>query len=126
MDPMKATIVIIMVLGFILLISGSLWTTLFPATSSWTEEKATRSSKVKNRLNDLGYLLNRPVNMQNGADRGALQAELKQLTEENQQLNADFQSAYDSPRTASKILKWSGISLAVVGLIGLYAVNQSR
>jgi hypothetical protein len=114
-----------LVLGILLLAIGGFWSSMFPATSSWTEEKAVRSAQVKERLSNLGPIVNSTrVTMHGGADRGALKAEFDQLMKENEQLNAAFQSAYDSPQTMSKVLKWSGISLVVAGLIGWYAVKN--
>lgn len=124
---MKSAIVLgAMALGFLLLVASSVWTSLFPATSSWTPEKAQRSAEVKDRLANLGPLVNAPTrSMHSGADRGVLKAEFDQLIRENEQLNAEFQSAYDRPNTFANLLKWSGISLAIIGIIGWYAVKDS-
>jgi hypothetical protein len=123
---MKSAIVYgAIVIGFALLVLSSIWTGLFPATSTWTPEKSQRSAEVKDRLNNLSFLLNRPQSMHRGADPGPLKAEFDQLLKENEQLNADFQAAADRPNTVAKILKWSGISFAVVGLIGWYATREA-
>ena len=113
-------------IGFALLIAGTMWSTLFSGASTWTEEKAVRAAEVKARLNNLGPIVNstRP-SMHRGQDIGTLKAEFDALLLEEQQLNADFESAADRPKTTSKILRWSGIGLAVVGLIGWYAAKQS-
>jgi hypothetical protein len=58
-------------------------------------------------------------------DPAALEAELAKLTEESDQLNAEFQSAYDRPNTISSVLKWAGISLAGIGIVGWYAVKNT-
>jgi hypothetical protein len=124
---MKSAIVFgAVILGFTLLILSSLWVKFFPATSSWTPEKAQRSAEVKDRLNNLSFLMNRPPSMHRGSDTGTLKAEFDQLMKENEQLNTEFQTAYDRPNTVSKVLKWSGISLSIVGLIGWYAVKNSE
>jgi hypothetical protein len=116
----------VLALGLSLLVGATLWPTIFPTTSSWTPEKSERAAEIKARLNDLGPRVNSPrATMHGGADIGPLKAEFAALQKENDQLNADFQSAYDSPRTVSKVLKWSGIGLAVLGLIGWYAVKQT-
>jgi hypothetical protein len=113
-------------LGFALLIASSLWTTIFPPTLSWTPEKAQRSAEIKDRLTNLGFALYaaeyRP---HSGPDPGTLKAEYDALMKENAQLNADFTSATETPETISNILKWSGISLAALGIIGWYAIKQS-
>jgi hypothetical protein len=113
-------------MGLLLLVMSTLWSSLFPATSNWTEEKALRSAEVKTRLSNLGPIVNstRP-SMHRGPDPATLKAEFDALVLEDQKLNEEFQSARDKPNTASKFLKWSGISLAVVGLFGWYAAKQS-
>jgi hypothetical protein len=113
-------------LGFTLLVLSSVWTSLFPGTSSWTPEKSARSAEIKARLSNLGPLVTNPSrSMHAGQDAGTLKAEFDALMKEDAQLNAEFESARDAPKTATKILKWSGIGLAVVGLLGYYAVKQT-
>src|SRR5689334_9621213 len=100
---MKTTIVMgVIALGFLLLASSFIWTTLFPPTRSWTPEKAQRMSEVKSRLNNLTFLINAPnKSMHNGPDQGALRAEAEQLSKEFDQLKTDFESATESPKTIS-------------------------
>lgn len=115
-------------LGFLLLILSGLWPMLFPGTSTWTEEKAARWSEVKDRIHNLGSVVSDPRtagSMHRGADPGPLMQEFEQLKKEGDLLKADFQSAYDTPRTASAILKWTGIGLACLGIVGWLAVRDS-
>jgi hypothetical protein len=113
--------------GFLLLILSSLWISLFPATTTWTDEKATRSADVKARMAYLGNIVNSPTTRSpRGPDPQAAKKEFDALVIENQQLNDEFNSAAETPVVVSRVLKWSGISLAIIGLIGWYAVNQSR
>jgi hypothetical protein len=124
---MKSAIVFGLIgLGFLLLVSSTVWTKLFPGTAVWTPEKAARSSEIKTRLHELSFIVHAPAaRMHSGGDRGQLKAEYDQLMKENELLNADFKSAYDSPRTAAKNLKWAGIALLAIGVIGWYAVKQT-
>jgi hypothetical protein len=39
-------------------------------------------------------------------------------------LQAEFESAYNTPRTTATVLKWSGVGLFVVGAAGWYVMNQ--
>jgi hypothetical protein len=64
--------------------------------------------------------------LQRGQDIGQLKAEYEQLKKENAELDAEYTSAADTPKTVAKFLKWSGISIAIVGIISWYAVNQSN
>jgi hypothetical protein len=114
-------------IGFLLLVLSSAWSALFPPTSSWTEEKAQRASKVKERLSNIGPIVTGAThNLYRGPDPATLKAEFDALKLENEQLNADFTSATEKPQVTSKILRWTGIVVAIVGIIGWYAVSQSR
>jgi len=116
-------------LGMLLLILSGIWTTLFPGTSSWTQEKSELWMKTKDRLHNLGFVVANPtghVSMHSGPETGQAKQEYDRLIVESDRFAVEFQSAYDRPRTISAILKWTGISLAVLGIIGLYVVNQSR
>ena len=123
---MRSAIVLATIfLGLLLLMAGSLWSSLFASTSTWTPEKAQRSAEVKDRLTNLGPLVNGPqYSMHRGNDLGPLKAEFEQLLKENEQLNTEFQAAYDRPNIIAKILKWSGIAFAALGIIGWYAVKN--
>ncbi len=124
---MKSAVLVAMMLGFGLFIASALWSTLFPATNSWTPEKAARLSEIKARLNDLSFQLQRASGrMHSGPDSGTLKAEYNALNKEFDELKTDFETAAQRPQTVSKILKWTGLSLAAAGIIGWYAVNQSR
>ncbi len=116
-------------IGFLMLLLSGLWPTLFPGTSSWTLEKAERWAVVKDRLHNLSFIVNSPkakISMHSGPELGKAKQEFDQLNEEGNQLKADFESAHDRPETVAKVLKWSGISLAILGLVGWYAVKQSE
>jgi hypothetical protein len=126
---MKTPIAISLIaLGALLLVLSGVWTSIFSGESRWTSEKAARSAKVKERLYNLAFVLNAPggPSMQKGQDLGVMKAEYEQLKKENDELNAEFKSASEGPKTTSGYLKWSGIAFALVGVVGWYAVNQSR
>jgi hypothetical protein len=113
-------------IGFALFALSLAWGSMFPGTSKWTPEKAHRSSEIKDRMHNLAFIVNAPnPRLHAGEDLGQLKAEYEQLKKENEQLNADFQSAYDAPRTTSKVLKWTGVGLAILGVIGVYATKQT-
>src|SRR5262245_44748760 len=124
---MKTTIILgVLVLGFVLLGASAAWTALFPTTSTWTNEKAQRSAEVKDRLATLGMLINNPKRLRPGQDAATLKAEFERLDAENSQLNSEFESAHFRPKSASRYLKWTGISLTVIGIIGWYAAKQAE
>jgi hypothetical protein len=125
---MKSAIVSgIIGVGFFLFLLSALWSTIFPPTARWTNEKANRFAEVKAKLHNMSFIVNAPKpNLQRGQDIGQLKAEYEQLKKENAELDAEYTSAADTPKTVAKFLKWSGISIAIVGIISWYAVNQSN
>jgi len=120
---MKLATIGILVIGLLFVGLSGVWSSLFPATRSWTPEKSQRLGQVKDRITNISFIINNPNNTK---DTSALKSELEKLTQEDQQLSAEFNSAASRPNTVSKFLKWTGISLAIVGIFGWYATNQSR
>jgi hypothetical protein len=115
-------------LGLFLLALSGLWPKMFPGTAIWTPEKAERWAVVKDRLHNLSFVVNRAetkVSMHAGGDPSAAKTEYEQLKLEGAQLKADFETAANRPSIVSKYLKWTGMGLAIVGLIGWYAVKQT-
>lgn len=121
---MKSAIGIAIALGILMLLLGSIWGSVFGAASNWSNEKATRSAEVKARLAYLGGIIK--SDKRSATDKEKAQPEFDALTAENLQLNDEFTSVAETPHTVAKVLRWSGISVAALGLIGWYAVNQQR
>jgi hypothetical protein len=114
-------------LGLLFLLLSGVWTTIFSGRSTWTQEKSARQAEVTGKIHNLAFVVNVPnPKMHGGQDAGQLKAELEQLKKERDTLAAEFTSAAETPQTVSKVLKWSGLSLAIIGLIAWYAVSQSR
>lgn len=111
--------------GILLLVLSTVWGSIFAGASKWTDEKAVRSAEVKARLPYLKAIMIGQTKA-SAAEVEKAKAEFDALTKENEQLNADFTFAAETPKTVAAIMKWSGISITVLGLIGWYAVNQSR
>jgi hypothetical protein len=114
-------------LGLLLLALSGLWPKLFPGTSMWTPEKAARWAEIKDRLHNLSFLVNSPrarVSMHRGPELGQAKAEYDRIKQEGEQLRAEFEAAASRPQTVATILKWSGISLAGLGVVGWYVVKN--
>src|SRR4029079_11197584 len=116
----------ILCLGFVLVAIGGLWSSLFPATAKWTNEKATHSAEVKARMAYLGGIVNSTNSSRSAAEVQKAKTEFDSLSAENEQLNSEFNSADGTPKTVSKVLWWSGISVMLVGIFAWYATNQAR
>jgi hypothetical protein len=115
--------------GLLLLLASGMWLTMFPGTSSWTPEKERRLGEVGERLHVLAFTVGNAEaspSMHRGHDLIKAKAELDSVRKENQELTAEFRGIQSRRDAIPKILKWSGVSLAVIGIIGWYAGNQSR
>ena len=125
---MKPVFFAVIGLGLLLLILSGAWTTLFPGTSSWTPEKSAEWTKIKDRLHNLAFVVGSATapSMHSGPETSQAKQEYDRLKIEHHALAAEFESIHDRPYLVAKILKWSGISMAFVGIIGWYAVSQTR
>jgi hypothetical protein len=127
---MKSAVVFGMIgVGVLLLFMSGVWSSLKPGTSSWTNEKDQQLSQASDKM----HLLTAKIasaeshpSMHGGPDLPKAKAELAVLVEENKTLMNEFKGIQARPHTMSKFMKWSGISLTLVGLAGWYAVSQSR
>ena len=113
-------------LGFLLLLLSLVWPQLFPGSSSWTPEKAEQWAKVKDRLHNLSFVVNAPPGAQvrGRQDLESARAEYDKIKEASVKLQAEFESAYDSPRTTATVLKWTGIGFCALGVVGWYATKE--
>jgi hypothetical protein len=126
---MKATTAGLIGLGIVLFLLSGLWTTVFNGRSTWTDEKAKRMGEIRNRMSTLGFLVDRkdtPGDAQGAQAKAAAVKEAEELRRERAALASDYSSAHDAPLLVAKVLKWSGISVALVGITGWYAVAQKR
>jgi hypothetical protein len=111
-------------LGLVLLVASAAWGMLFPANRAWTEEKSARmaelggqAGKLKEQLVQAG---SRPK-MHAGKNPAELKAEYDKVAAEYKSLHDEFTGAVETPKTASKILRWSGIAFVVAGAIIVFA-----
>jgi hypothetical protein len=112
-------------LGAMLILASGVWTTLFPATSSWTPEKAAHWTEIKHRLYELSFTVHGNTRSPRGPSPAAAKAEYDALQKENDELKAEFESAANRPNVIARLLKWTGISLALVGIVGWFAIRDS-
>src|SRR4051794_10338734 len=115
--------------GMLLLLLSGVWSSLQVGTSAWTNEKDRRLTEVSDKMHLLTAKIaaaeSRP-SMHGGPDLPKAKAELAGIVEENTTLVNEFKGIQSKPHTISKLMKWTGISLTLVGLAGWYALNQSR
>jgi hypothetical protein len=116
-------------LGVLLLMGSGIFSTLQPGTSAWTPEKDQRLSQASDKMHLLTVQVtsaeSRPK-MHGGPDLAKAKAELESLRAETKTLMDEFKGIQARPNKMAKFMKWAGISLTLVGIVGWYAVNQSR
>lgn len=126
---MKSVFFCVIGIGLLLLFASAIWVSMAPGTSSWTQEKDQRLTQIGNRMHllqfQVGNAESKPTTY-GGIDLPKSKAELAGLKEENKQLMDEFKGIQAKPYRIATVMKWSGISLAIVGIVGWYAVNQSR
>jgi hypothetical protein len=127
---MKSAVVFSLIgIGVLLLIGSGVFSTLQPGTSAWTTEKDQRLSQASDKMHLLTAQVTsaeaRPK-MHGGPDIAKAKVELEALRAETKTLMDEFKGIQARPNKMAKFMKWAGISLTLVGIVGWYAVNQSR
>jgi hypothetical protein len=125
---MKALSPIAVVLGIVLLGASFAWGAIFPATSSWTNEKSEQKSTLGlqvRRLQDELYAAKKKPNMHGGRGAAEIEAELKTATAELDALQAEFEGKLAAPKNASRFLQWAGIAFVAAGAIASFAARSS-
>ncbi len=126
---MKSTIPFAAIgVGFLLLAVSALWPILFPTTSTWTDEKSRQMSELSGKAHKLYYqveLAKRKPNMTGGKNPAVIQEEYKKVMAELSVLKDEFQAADEGPKTMSSYLKWTGIIVFGIGVIGWMAFKGS-
>ena len=114
---MKSLSMIAVVVGVLCLAASLLWAMLFPASSSWTQEKSDRMSELRLKGHSLGGELDnaqrRPS--MHGRKVADIEAEYKKVSEEMTLLREEFEGKRDSPKTMASILRWSGAAFVIAG-----------
>lgn len=113
--------------GLLLLVLSTFWVSIYP--SSWTPEKAKHLATATDRLHNLSFTVSAPPGSEpprRHASREEAKKEYDRVKETAIKLQAEFESAYQAPRTMASIMKWSGIALLAVGAVGAYAAANKR
>ena len=117
-----------LMLGVLLLLASFGWSTLFPATRTWTTEKSQRLSELGGEANRLQFaIVNAQQNpsMHFGQNPAELQAAYDEVRDEYDRLHAEFENARQRPETAARLLRWSGIVCVGAAAAGLWVMQQN-
>jgi hypothetical protein len=105
-------------LGILLIAISLLWGLMFPATSSWTEEKSLRLRELRGQAHTLGGQVDaarsRPT-MHGGKNPAELEEEFNKVKAEFAQLAAESEGAIEGPRTTATYLRWAGFAFVIAG-----------
>jgi hypothetical protein len=139
---MKSASFAAILVGLVLLAFSTIASSIFNGRSMWTEELANRRTSNQQRIFGLqAQLIARKsggsaalqshaspedVPAAAGKDSAALQADLDALKAQQQTLNDQFNAAHNRPSKFGGALRWSGIILAALGILGWYAANQQN
>lgn len=114
-----------LLLGIVLLVGSALWGVLFPASNSWTEEKALRMRELSGKAHLLSFkaaAAKANPSMHSGPGADAV-VEYRAAQQELAGLRNEFENRRDAPTTASSFLRWSGIALVLLGGLAVMATR---
>ena len=122
---MKSTLPVAAVaLGIALVAASALWGVLFPASNTWTEEKAARMRELSGKAHRLSFeaaaAKERP-SMTAGRGAAEAQAAYDAARAELKILRDEFEGARDKPKTMGRYLSWVGAAMVLAG--GLAAMS---
>jgi hypothetical protein len=122
---MKAALpTIAMVVGVTLVLASLAWGLLFPASSSWTEEKSLRMNELQARahvlVGEVAAAKEKP-SMHSGANAAELKAEFEKIRAELKLLADELEGRIEGPKTTASILRYAGIAFVVAGGLVVYA-----
>ena len=109
------------IVGGLMFVLSLLWGFMFPPGSGWTQEKASRMSELSKRA----HVLHMKVKMNEknpgraGEDAGAVAQEYREVTAELKSLKEELESKKKSPQLVTKVLRFAGLIVGVLGLVGL-------
>ena len=116
---MKQTLpVVALGLGIPLVLLSLLWSTIFPASNSWTEEKSQRMTEVSQKARQLMYKVvqaEKYNDIKSGENAAEINEQYRAAKKELEQLQGEFENQRDKPSTIASYLRWVGIALVVVG-----------
>jgi hypothetical protein len=105
-------------LGLFLLLLSGFWSLLFPAASTWTDEKAQRMSALTGEVHTLLFqsvAARKQQGKYKGQDPTKIQAKYDQSQAELEALREEFEGIRDRPQTITTYLRWSGTVLVLLG-----------
>lgn len=110
--------VVAMALGIPLVILSLVWPLIFPATNSWTEEKAVKMADLGKELKFVAakiYDAETQPSIVGQENLPELKSEQREKTKELEALRKEFENQRDKPQTIATYLRWVGIVLVILG-----------
>ena len=114
-------------LGAVLLLLSAVWGYVFPATNSWTPERAAERSALSDEVHVLMFQAVAAQENPRAAkgDPAQIQAEYREKKARLAELDKEFKSIKDTPQTTSSYFRWIGIGLVAVGAIAMKVLGEA-
>ncbi len=106
-------------LGLVLVVMSLLWGVFFPPEDTWTVDKSHRMSELTERAHLLHIKVKKAERKPLTADSGRDAEEYRAVTTEFATLKSELESAKSRPETVTLGLRWGGLLLTAIGLLGL-------
>jgi hypothetical protein len=107
--------------GTILLLASFVVPEQSLSQSAWTAEQAQRYQQSALRVHELAHEAGHSAEK---GDAANIERELAAAQENFGEVQAELDSATERPRRFKAILRWSGIAIALVGIVAHFVVNS--
>ena len=118
------------VAGSVLVVLSFAWTSMFPATDRWSDEQAKEYSRAAAKLHQLHHSVKgHPQALTAPPGKSlpkATQADLDAAQRDYDEKRADFDLARSSSSRTAQLLRWSGVGIALVGVVATWFDRQRR
>lgn len=117
-----------LVLGIAMVALSFAWSTLFPATNAWNEDKSRRLAELGGEVNLLRFEI---VESEQNPSRDPrketnyLKAQYQSKLQQYNDLQSEFEGARDLPAAASNFLLYAGAAVAALGALAFFVANRS-
>ncbi len=112
-------------LGLALVVLSLMWGMLFPPEDIWTVDKSRRMSELTERAHLLHIKVKKAQRQPLTASAGQDAEEYRKVTEELAALKLELESAKSRPETMTLGLRWGGLLLTALGLVGFRLIGGS-
>lgn len=110
--------------GVAMLCLSAVWPLVFPASRTWTEEKAQRMAELSGQAHELGFK-SVAAKQRPGGDPVAARKEYEAVRAELDKMQAEFENQKDAPNQVATWLRWAGAAVTLLGGAGVLVGRNS-